>query len=52
MTSSVASLTLEEVESEIEAIYRWWHDKAPGVHPREVGRLADLWRVFDMKVGR
>lgn len=40
-------MELGEVESEISKVYQWWHETKPGVHPREVGRLAQLWRQAD-----
>jgi hypothetical protein len=38
---------LPEVEDEIESTYRWWHQEKPGVTPKEVNRLGDLWRRCD-----
>jgi len=40
-------MTLQEVEQAIYDTYQWWHREKPGVHPREVGTLADLWRRVD-----
>lgn len=39
--------TLEETESEISGIYRWFAAEAPGVVVREEGHLAQLWAVAD-----
>jgi len=46
MVKGVA-MTLSEVEAEIAAYYRWFARQAPGVTPKEVGRLAQLWRIAD-----
>lgn len=40
-------LTLVETEQAIYNKYQWWHQNSPGVHPREHGVLADLWRRAD-----
>lgn len=49
---NVAMMTLAEIEDEIEATYKWWAEMKPGVKPQEVGRLADLWRAFEVAMGR
>lgn len=40
-------MTLEQVEQAIYDKYQWWFREAPGVHPREVGTLAQLWYRAD-----
>lgn len=40
-------LTLDEAHNEINAIYRFYAEHAPGVTPLEVGVLGDLWAVAD-----
>lgn len=44
-------MRLEEVEKEIQAVYRWFAEQAPGVRVQEHGRLAQLWAEFDSQVG-
>lgn len=44
---NIAELPLEMVEERISEIYQWWHAERPGVHPRENGELAALWRRAD-----
>lgn len=46
MVSRIA-LSIEYVEAEIANYYLWFHEQVPGVTPKEVGRLAQLWRVAD-----
>lgn len=43
-------MKLVEVEAAIYAHYQFFHETAPGVSVREEGRLAQLWRAFDMLV--
>lgn len=43
-------MSIEEVENDIYAHYRWFAEKAPGVVVREEGRLAQLWAAFDRLV--
>lgn len=43
-------MTLSEIEDELYMIYQFWASKAPGVTPKEEGRLGDLWRAFDQGV--
>lgn len=45
--NDVSEMSLSEVEDAIESTYKWWHREKPGVHPREVGQLAALWRRCD-----
>lgn len=40
-------MTLAEIEDEICRTYLWWAEKAFGVTPKEVGRLAYLWFLAD-----
>lgn len=40
-------LGLDELHEEIEKIYRYWHEIAPGVTPREHGKLGQYWRAVD-----
>ena len=40
-------MTIDEIEAEISAIYRFWSEQAPGVTPQEVGTLAQLWSLAD-----
>ena len=40
-------MTLPEIEEAIRAEYERWHLLAPGVTPREHGRLGKLWRWAD-----
>lgn len=40
-------MSITEIEAEISAIYRFWHENAPGVTPQEVGTLAQLWALCD-----
>lgn len=42
---------IEKTENEINAIYKWWANQAPGVTPREEGHLARLWAEFDRLAG-
>ena len=42
-----AGVTVEELDKEIERIYRWWAVEAPGVTPREHGYLGQLWAARD-----
>lgn len=46
-------MTVEELDKEIERIYRWWAVEAPGVTPREhgylgavVGGAGSVWRAL------
>lgn len=41
-------MKLEEVEQAIYEHYQFFHITAPGVQVQEEGRLAQLWRAFDM----
>ena len=43
---------LDVIEKQIYETYQWWAKQAPGVTPREEGRLADLWRVADDLIRR
>lgn len=43
-------LDIAEVEQAIYDHYQFFHITAPEVTPREEGRLAQLWRAFDMLV--
>lgn len=43
-------MKLEEVEQAIYNHYQHFHREAPGVQVQEDGRLAQLWRAFDMLV--
>lgn len=45
-----AAYTLPEVENEIAETYRWFHENAPGVWPREEGQLGALWHLFDLLI--
>ena len=40
-------VTVEELDKEIERVYRWWAVEAPGVTPREYGYLGQLWAARD-----
>lgn len=40
--------TLDEIHEEIRDIYEWWAETAPGVTPREEGRLGALWHLADL----
>ena len=40
-------VTVEELDKEIERVYRWWANEAPGVTPREHGYLGQLWAARD-----
>lgn len=42
--------SIEEVENSIREIYLFFAKEAPGVTPREEGRLGDLWELFDKMV--
>lgn len=42
--------SLEEVEQAIYDHYQFFHITAPNVKVHEAGRLAQLWRAFDMLV--
>ena len=42
-----AGVTVEELDKEIERVYRWWAVEAPGVTPREHGYLGQLWAARD-----
>lgn len=44
-------MSLEQVEQAIFDHYQFFHITAPGVVVQEEGRLAQLWRAFDMLVG-
>lgn len=46
----MAELTWEETMAEIAKHYEWFHEQAPGVTPKEVGNLANLWRHADRLV--
>ena len=47
---SSEAYTLEEVERELYETYRWWHEQAPGVTPKEEGTLGALWGLFDLLI--
>lgn len=40
-------MIITEVEQAIYDLYQHFHREAPGVWPREEGRLAQLWSTFD-----
>ena len=40
-------MTVDELDKEIERVYRWWANEAPGVTPREYGYLGQLWAARD-----
>jgi len=40
-------MTIDAIESQIQNYYRFWAEQAPGVTPREEGRLAALWLAAD-----
>lgn len=42
---------ISELDDEIERVYLWWHENAPGVTPREHGYLGRLWSEWDRRVG-
>lgn len=42
--------SLAEVEQEISDHYHWFAQNAPGVWPREEGRLGALWGLFDLLI--
>lgn len=44
-------MTLEQIEQAIYEHYRFFSQVAPKTRVREEGRLAQLWRAFDMHVG-
>lgn len=46
----VQDMGLSAIEAEIEKIYRWFHTRVPGVTPKEIGRLSDLWRRADYMI--
>ena len=41
------NVSIDKVEAEIRSIYERWSEIAPGVTPREHGRLGKLWRWAD-----
>lgn len=43
----MTEMTWVETMAEIEARYRWFAEQAPGVTPKEVGTLGNLWRHAD-----
>ena len=43
-------MNLEQVEKEIYDTYRFFAVTAPGIQPKESGRLQQLWRYFDSHV--
>ena len=47
MATLVHDMSLSEIEAEIESNYKWWHKIKPGVTPKEINRLGDLWRRAD-----
>lgn len=46
----MTAYTLAEVEQEISDHYHWFAQNAPGVWPREEGRLGALWGLFDLLI--
>ena len=48
----MAELTWAETMSAITDYYLYFHAEAPGVTPKEVGVLGDLWRHADSLVER
>lgn len=40
-------MNLAEVQSEIKAIYTWFHSENPSVKPQEAGTLSQLWSLAD-----
>lgn len=38
-------MNIEQVEKEIQGIYHFYADNAPGVTPVETGHLAELWAL-------
>lgn len=46
----MAELTWGETMAEIAKYYRYFAEVAPGVTPREVGTLGNLWRHADALV--
>lgn len=43
-------MTLEQIEQAIYEHYRFFSQVAPNVKVAEAGKLAQLWRAFDMYV--
>lgn len=46
----IETLSNRRLETEIAAVYWQGHQIAPGVTPKEVGLLGDLWAEFDRRV--